>query len=95
MNSKYTILGKWPDYINYCKQRLTAGQDCNCLDIPKDTWLSWNRNQQWAENERFLVQCVNDGREFLIKVPSLMPDDVGRGSFLETELTFLSKMGFM
>ncbi|MDH3713613.1 MAG: RHS repeat-associated core domain-containing protein [Gammaproteobacteria bacterium] len=81
-NSKITVLGHFPGYIEKAKDR-----GASFFDIG-DVWDSLTDTQRWAANKRFLDRIAGKGDQILLSLPKTK---IRPGSYLEREIQYSVK----
>lgn len=82
-----TVLGKYPDYINFAKQL-----GARVFDIPMGIWDKMSDAEKWAANVKFLDRLIARGDEIILSNPVKNVNEV-TGSFRK-ELDYLIQQGY-
>jgi hypothetical protein len=85
-NPNAVSLGHYPDYI-----RLAQQTGARAFSMADEDWNSLSVEEQWAHNQQFLDQAIDQGAEIRLATPI---SEVKPGSFYEEELQYLLKQGF-
>ena len=86
-NNGKTVLGKFPDYLNFAEE-IGAKR----FNIPTKTWNKMTKAEQWAANTKFLNRMIKRGDDVILSNPVKNLNDVS-GAFRK-ELNYLIKKGF-
>ena len=85
--SKTKVIGHYPEYIEKSKEL-----NVKPFSIPDKYWNKMTPEEQWVANQKFLERAIRHRSNFILATP---PDKVRLGSFLEKEINFLLRNGYI
>jgi hypothetical protein len=85
-NPNAVSLGHFPDYIGLAQQT-----GARAFSMSDEDWNALSIEEQWAHNQQFLDQAIDQGSEIRLATPI---SEVRPGSFYEEELQYLLKQGY-
>ena len=85
--NRTATLGRYPAYVELGEQN-----GSQIFQIPTEIWNSMTPEEQWAANQQFLEEMINNEAYFNLATPPYAPDNVN--TFFEKEINFLLNNGY-